>query len=92
MSQEDIDQTIKAEQLYFQPRAKTYCYLAVNGAKTKNDGLVSASAKELTIGGLAIACVADDVIYTDGITAINILKVIKLRKIIIISEQDAKNV
>lgn len=62
MSQEEIEQTIKAEQLYFQHRPKTIYYLAVNGAKTKNDGLVKASAKEHTIGGLAIACVGDEVI------------------------------
>ncbi|OTG87538.1 hypothetical protein B9T31_03275 [Acinetobacter sp. ANC 4558] len=69
MSQEDIDQTIKAEQLYFQHRPKTIYYLAVNGAKTKNDGLVKASATQHTIGGLAIARVGDDVIYADGTTS-----------------------
>lgn len=31
MSPEDIDQTIKAEQLYFQHRPKTLYHLAVNG-------------------------------------------------------------
>lgn len=69
MSQEEIEQTIKAEQLYFQHRPKTIYYLAINGAKTKNDGLVKASAKEHRIGGLAIACVGDEVIYADGTTS-----------------------
>jgi uncharacterized Zn-binding protein involved in type VI secretion len=69
MSQEDIDQTIKAEQLYFQHRPKTSYYLAVNGAKTKNNGLVKASTTQHTIGGLAIARVGDDVIYVDGTTS-----------------------
>ena len=69
MSQEDIDQTIKAEQLYFEHRPKNIYYLAVNGAKTKNDGLVKASATQHTIGGLAIARVGDEVIYTDGTTS-----------------------
>lgn len=69
MSQEDIEQTIKAEQLYFQHRPKTIYYFAVNGAKTKNNGLVKASATQHTIGGLAIARVGDDVIYADGTTS-----------------------
>ena len=66
MSQEDIEQTLKAEQLYFQHKPQTILYLAVNGAKTKNGGLVKASALECRIGGLAIARVGDDVIYEDG--------------------------
>ena len=69
MSQEDIEQTIKAEQLYFQHRPKTIYYLAVNGSKTKNDGLVKASVIQHTIGGLAIARVGDEVIYADGATS-----------------------
>jgi len=69
MSQEDIEQTIKAEELYFQHRPKTLYYFAVNGAKTKNNGLVKASATQYTIGGLAIARVGDEVIYVDGTTS-----------------------
>lgn len=69
MSQEEIEQTLKAEQLYFQHRPKTLYYFAVNGSKTKNDGLVKASAIQHTIGGLAIARVGDEVIYTDGTTS-----------------------
>lgn len=69
MSQEDLEQTIKAEQLYFQNRQKKiYCF-AVNGSKTKNDGLVNASATQHTIDGLAIARVGDEVIYADGTTS-----------------------
>ncbi|WP_151803375.1 hypothetical protein [Acinetobacter guillouiae] len=40
MSQQHIKQTIKAEQLYFRHRPKKMYYLAVNGAKSKNGGLV----------------------------------------------------
>lgn len=69
MSQEEIDQTIKAEQLYWQHRPKTLYYLAVNGAKTKNGGLVKASTKACFIGGLAVARVGDEVIYADGTTS-----------------------
>ena len=69
MSSEDIDQTIKAEQLYFKHRPKTLYYFAVNGAKTKNNGLVKASATQHTIAGLAIARVGDEVIYADGTTS-----------------------
>lgn len=66
MSQEDIEQTIKAEQLYFQYKPKTLYHFAVNGAKTRNGGLVNASAVQYKICGLAIALVGDEVIYADG--------------------------
>ncbi|MPW43328.1 hypothetical protein A7A69_10475 [Acinetobacter sp. Ac_1271] len=69
MSPEDIDQTIQAEQLYFQHRPKTLYHLAVNGAKTKNGGLVKASAVACKIGGLSIALVGDDVLYSNGTTS-----------------------
>lgn len=69
MSQEDIKQIIKAEQLYFRHRPKKIYYLAVNGAKTKNGGLVKVSALESRIGGMPIALVGDDVIYADGTTS-----------------------
>ena len=55
MSQEEIEQTIKAEQLYFQHRPKTLYYFAVNGAKTKNNGLVKASAENDTEDDLGSA-------------------------------------
>ena len=69
MSQEDIEQTLKAEQLYFQHRPKTMYYLAVNGSKTKQGGLVKASATQGKIGELSIARIGDDVIYADGTIA-----------------------
>lgn len=69
MSQEDIEQTLKAEQLYFQHRSKAMYYLAVNGSKTKQGGLVKASTTQGKIGDLSIARIGDDVIYADGTTA-----------------------
>ncbi|MCU4437132.1 PAAR domain-containing protein [Acinetobacter bereziniae] len=66
MSQEDIQQTLKAEQLYFKHRPKATYYIAVNGSKTKNGGLVKASALQCKIGGLAVALVGDEVLYADG--------------------------
>jgi len=69
MSQEDIEQTLRAEQLYFQHRPKTMYYLAVNGSKTKQGGLVKASATQGKIGGLSIARIGDEVIYADGTVA-----------------------
>lgn len=69
MSQEDIEQTLKAEQLYFQHCPKTMYYLAVNGSKTKQGGLVKASATQGKIGNLSIARIGDDVIYADGTIA-----------------------
>ncbi|APV37731.1 PAAR domain-containing protein [Acinetobacter soli] len=69
MSQEDIEQTLKAERLYFQHRPKTMYYLAVNGSKTKQGGLVKASATQGKIGGLSIARIGDEVIYADGTVA-----------------------
>ncbi|WP_286994875.1 PAAR domain-containing protein [Acinetobacter sp.] len=69
MSQEDIEQTLKAEQLYFQHRPKAMYSLAVNGSKTKQGGLVKASATQGKIGDLSIARIGDDVIYADGTIA-----------------------
>lgn len=69
MSLKDIEQTLKAEQLYFQHRPKTMYYLAVNGSKTKCGGLVKASTRQSKINGLSIARIGDDVIYADGTIA-----------------------
>ncbi|MGA6135194.1 hypothetical protein F3J02_09655 [Acinetobacter sp. Tr-809] len=69
MSQEDIEQTLKAEQLYWENKPQTLYYLAVNGAKTKNGGLVRASYHYYKIAGMSIARVGDDVIYIDGTTS-----------------------
>lgn len=44
-------------------------YLAVNGSKTKQGGLVKASATQGKIGGLSIARIGDEVIYADGTVA-----------------------
>ena len=66
MSQEDIEQTLKAEQLYFDHKPHGTYYLAVNGAKSKNGGLVKASFDQSKIAGLSVARVGDDVIYADG--------------------------
>ena len=68
MSPENIDQTLKDEQLYFQHRPKTTDSLAINGSKTKQDGLVKASATPRKIGGLSVVPVGEDVIYTDDTT------------------------
>lgn len=68
-SQEDIEQTLKAEQLYWENKPQTLYYLAVNGAKTKNGGLVRASYHHYKIAGMSIARVGDDVIYIDGTTS-----------------------
>jgi hypothetical protein len=42
LSEEDITQTIEAEQLYYHHKPHTVYYLAVNGSKTRNGGLVRA--------------------------------------------------
>lgn len=69
LSKEDVAQTIEAEQLYYQHKPHTIYYLAVNGAKTRNGGLVRAANNNCKIGGIAIACVGDEAIYTDGTTS-----------------------
>ncbi|MEB6565668.1 hypothetical protein MXL26_09980 [Acinetobacter towneri] len=68
MSPENIDQTLKDEQPYFQHHPKTTDSLAINGSKTKQDGLVKASATPRKIGGLSVVLVGEDVIYTDDTT------------------------
>jgi uncharacterized Zn-binding protein involved in type VI secretion len=69
LSEEDIAQTIEAEQLYFQHKPHTVYYLAVNGAKTRNGGLVRARNDNYKANGIAISCVGDEAIYTDGTTS-----------------------
>lgn len=69
MSEEDIEQMMKAEQLYYNHKPHTIYHLAVNGAKTKNGGLVKASSDVWKIKGLSIGRVGDDVIYADGTTS-----------------------
>ena len=69
MSEEDIEQTIKAEQLYYDNKPHTIYSLAVNGAKTKNGGLAKASTDVWKVEGLSIVRVGDDVIYAYGTTS-----------------------
>ena len=69
ISPQDVEQTLKAEQLYFKNLPKTNYYLAVNGSKTKSGGLVKASVTQAKINGLSIARVGDSVIYADGTIA-----------------------
>ncbi|MDX8164807.1 PAAR domain-containing protein [Acinetobacter pittii] len=69
LSEEDIAQTIEAEQLYYKHKPHTIYYLAVNGSKTRNGGLVRAVNDKSKIGGVAIACVGDEAIYADGTTS-----------------------
>ncbi|WP_445115332.1 PAAR domain-containing protein [Acinetobacter sp. WZC-1] len=66
MSEEDIKQTLKAEQLYLENKPRTVHDLAVNGARSRESGLVKASVSGLIIDGLSVARVGDDVIYADG--------------------------
>lgn len=69
LSEEDITQTIEAEQLYYHHKPHTVYYLAVNGSKTRNGGLVRALNANYKIGGITVASVGDEVIYTDGTTS-----------------------
>ncbi|CAA0190634.1 PAAR domain-containing protein [Acinetobacter baumannii] len=69
LSDEDITQTLEAEQLYYQHKPHTIYYVAVHGAKSKNGGLVNASSNSSKIGGLSIARVGDEVLYADGTTS-----------------------
>ncbi|MDM1486105.1 MULTISPECIES: hypothetical protein [Acinetobacter] len=71
MSPENIDQTLKDEQPYFQHHPKTTDSLAINGSKTKQDGLVKASATPRKIGGLSVVLVGENVIYTELFTPSN---------------------
>ena len=61
-----IEQTLNAEQLYYDNKPHITYYLAVNGVKTKQGGLVKASSDVWKVKGLSIGRVGDDVIYADG--------------------------
>lgn len=69
LSEEDIQQIIKAEQLYYDNKPHTIYHLAVNGAKTKKGGLLKSSSNIWKIKGLSVGRVGDDVIYADGTTS-----------------------
>ena len=66
LSTEEIQQRILAEQEFINKQPHKNFLAATHGSKTKNGGLVKASALQSRIGGLPIALVGDDVIYADG--------------------------
>ena len=49
-----IEQTLNAEQLYYDNKPHTTYYLAVNGAKTKQGGLLKASSDVWKVRGLSV--------------------------------------
>ena len=61
-----IEQTLNAEQLYYDNKPHTTYYLATNGAKTRQGGLLKASSDVWKVRELSIGRVGDDVIYADG--------------------------
>ena len=50
-----IKQTLNAEQLYYDNKPHTTYYLAVNGAKTKQGGLLKASSGVWKVRGLSVS-------------------------------------
>lgn len=69
LSESDIQQISNAEQLYWNNKPHTVYYVAVHGVKSRNGGLLNTSSNAVKICGLTIACVGDEVIYTDGTTS-----------------------
>lgn len=69
LSENDIQQILNAENLYWQNKPFTKYYIAVNGAKTKNGGLIRASGHHSKLKGISLALVGDEAIYADGTTA-----------------------
>lgn len=69
LTENDILEISNAEQLYWNNKPHTIYHVAVNGAKSKNGGLVNASSNGVKIKGLSIARVGDEVIYADGTTS-----------------------
>ena len=49
-----IEQTLNAEQLYYDNKPNTTYYLAVNGAKIKQGGLLKASSDVWKVRGLSV--------------------------------------
>lgn len=68
LSQQEIEQISYAESLYWSNKPRTEYYLALNGAKTRNGGLVRATS-EISIDEIPAALVGDEVIYEDGTTS-----------------------
>lgn len=66
LSLEEIEQIHIAEQLYWQNKPKKSYYIAVQGSKTKNGGIVQATFDSVLVQNLAIARVGDEVLYPDG--------------------------
>lgn len=69
LSENDIQRILKAENLYWKNKPFTKYYIVVNGAKTKNGGLIRASGYSPKFKGISIALVGDEAIYADGTTA-----------------------
>jgi len=69
LSENDIQQILNAENLYWKNKPFTKYYIAVNGAKTKNGGLIRASGHHSKLKGISLALVGDEAIYADGTTA-----------------------
>ncbi|GEA68388.1 hypothetical protein PA3_25460 [Acinetobacter pittii] len=69
LSENDIQQILNAENLYWQNKPFIKYYIAVNGAKTKNGGLIRASGHHSKLKGISLALVGDEAIYADGTTA-----------------------
>lgn len=69
LPENDIQEISNAEQTYWNNKPHTIDYVAVNGAKSKNGGVVLASSSVGKIDGLSIARVGDEVIYADGTTS-----------------------
>ena len=68
LSEGDIYQIQKAEKLYWKNKPCTKYAVVVNGAKTRDGGLVRATSG-CKIYDLSVALVGDEAIYADGSTA-----------------------
>ncbi|HEM7137956.1 TPA: PAAR domain-containing protein [Acinetobacter baumannii] len=69
LNDDEVARLLEAENLYFKQKTRTVYYLAVNGSKTRDGGLVRASNNNYQIEGISIACVGDEVLYADGTTS-----------------------
>ncbi|MDV7546414.1 PAAR domain-containing protein [Acinetobacter baumannii] len=69
LNDDEVARLLEAENLYFKQKPRTVYYLAVNGSKTRDGGLVRASNNNYQIEGISIACVGDEVLYADGTTS-----------------------
>ena len=69
LSQDDIQKINHAEQLYWNHKPYTKFYIAFNGAKTRDGGLIRASTDTYKVKGISLALVGDEAIYADGSTA-----------------------